>query len=63
MLLSFFLWEFAVGLPWVLLPCDLFWNMIGGRLSLAQVSDSLFVVWMLLLGAALQCGGQLVLVG
>lgn len=63
MLLSFFLWEFAIGLPWVLLPCDLFWNMIVGRFSLAQASDSLFVVWMLLLGATLQCDGQLVLVG
>lgn len=41
MLLSFFFWEFAVGLPWNLLPCDLFWNMIEGRFSLAQVSDSL----------------------
>lgn len=63
MLLSFFFWEFAVGHPWDLLPCDLLWNMIGGRFSLAQVSDSLFIVWMLLLGTALQCDGQLVLVG
>lgn len=63
MLLSFFFWEFAAVLPWDLLPCDLFWNMIGGRFSLAQVSDSFFIVWMLLLGTALQCDGQLVLMG
>lgn len=52
MLLSFNFWEFGVGLPWVLLPCALFCNLIVGRFSLAQVHDRLFRVWMVLLMAA-----------